>query len=98
MAHLEKKLSQDAGGSPPARIGENVIIIGGFRQETPREDIQGHWAATTLPKLQEKFAADFDEVDVPYLLGSVLHLRFSSAVSARRCVAAARSALLQIHE
>lgn len=105
MANLEKKLSQapppsapPVGSGPATRTDENVIIVGGLRQETPRDEIQGHWTATIFPKLQETFTADFDEVDIPYLLGSVLHLRFSSAVSARRCVAAIRSAPLQMHE
>lgn len=41
---------------------------------------------------------DVDEVDVPYLFGFVLHFRFSSATSARRCMASLCSAALQISE
>lgn len=104
MTSIERKMSQHQSQSQPptsasgSRQDEFLVIIGGFRQEAPREEIQTFWDQNIVPKMRPVWAMDHDELDIPYLLGSVVHLRFSSQLLALRCMSAFRSAALTFQD
>lgn len=80
-----QKAARPEGPSPTTEL--DILVIGGFRQDTPKAQILKVPERITRPKLAQRFECSSWEVFCLYLVSSVCFLRDPTPALARQAVA-----------
>lgn len=89
QAHAART-SAGSSSSTMNRADECLVIIGGFKKETPRGQLEEVWAKQMLKEIEKHIDLRTYEVFCPYMLSSVLFARCPDSASARAFVALIR--------
>lgn len=72
------------------RMDDNLVILGGFKRETPRGQLEEVWARQLLKEIEKNVDLRGYEAFCPYMLSSVLFARCPDSSSARSLVSLVR--------